>query len=197
MPFSSQFALSLELTRLVPFILAKTKAVEAIMSLARDLQVCFSGPSLCPLASICFCAICPMSIATYISKSSGSDIIIEEDLVEVFGRSRINGQLASSFRAVVCKSTSTRLADGLTLDTGAGPSVARALAKDQDPYLAMAVSELSPHQCPPEGLSSGSDQTILRKKRPRCHDGSGHQSHSERGGNPWVPVGLRRIVGAI
>jgi hypothetical protein len=40
MPFSSQFALSLELTRLVPVSLtAASTAAEALMKLARNLQV--------------------------------------------------------------------------------------------------------------------------------------------------------------
>lgn len=38
MPFSSQFALSLELTRLLP-IVAKPQAVEELIKLARRLQV--------------------------------------------------------------------------------------------------------------------------------------------------------------
>jgi hypothetical protein len=39
MVFQSQFSLSLELTKLVPVSLVASKAAEAIMSLARDLQV--------------------------------------------------------------------------------------------------------------------------------------------------------------
>lgn len=38
MSFSDQFALSLEVTRLIPVQLAANKAAEAIMRLARDLQ---------------------------------------------------------------------------------------------------------------------------------------------------------------
>lgn len=39
MSFSNQFSLSLEVTRLVPISLVAKKAVEAVMSLARELQV--------------------------------------------------------------------------------------------------------------------------------------------------------------
>lgn len=56
MPFATQFALSLEATSLVPLTLtAATSAVGALMNLARDLQ------------------------------NSGSDIVVEEDLANVFG----------------------------------------------------------------------------------------------------------------
>jgi hypothetical protein len=39
MVFQNQFSLSVELTKLVPVSLIASKAAEAIMSLARDLQV--------------------------------------------------------------------------------------------------------------------------------------------------------------
>ena len=39
MAFASQFTLSLELTRLLPLHTAANKAVEAVLSFARDLQV--------------------------------------------------------------------------------------------------------------------------------------------------------------
>lgn len=43
MPFSSQFALSLELTKLIPLgLAAASNATEALLSLARDLQVAAS-----------------------------------------------------------------------------------------------------------------------------------------------------------
>lgn len=63
MPFSSQFALSLEVTRLVPVPLVVNKVYEAIMNLARDLQ------------------------------NSGSNIVIEQDLADVFGRSKISTKI--------------------------------------------------------------------------------------------------------
>lgn len=79
-----------------------------------------------------------MHISTY-PQSSGSDIVIEEDLAEIFGRSRIDRQLASSFRAAVAKSASTKLCEGITLDAGPGPTVLRGLSKYQDPYFSMVV----------------------------------------------------------
>ncbi len=98
MPFSNQFALSVEVTRLVPLALAAAyKSSEAVMSLARDLR------------------------------KSGSDIVIEEDLAYMFGRCRIAQQLESSFRTITNTRISTPLAEGLTLEGGPGPTVLRAL----------------------------------------------------------------------
>ena len=105
---SSQFALSLEVTRLVPLALAATNsAAAAVMKLARDLQ------------------------------DSGSDLITEEDLAEVFGRSRIEPQLASSFKTVVVKTTSTHVCEGIILQSGPGPTVSRALG--HPPYFSTVV----------------------------------------------------------
>lgn len=93
-PFTNQFSLSLELTRLVPFGLS---ASNAIMSLARSLQ------------------------------NSGSDIVIEEDLANVFGRCRIAPHRDREFREVVGKHHSSTLSSalGLTLEDGPGPTVSK------------------------------------------------------------------------
>lgn len=107
MPFTSQFALSLELSRLVPLGLVTSKAAELVMKLARDLQ------------------------------NSGSDIVIEEDMVNLFGRGRIPAQFASSFKTAVKKSSSNKLCEGIDLQTGAGPTVVRGL--QQLPYFSMVV----------------------------------------------------------
>ncbi|MCJ1385390.1 hypothetical protein MMC17_008513 [Xylographa soralifera] len=108
MAFSNQFALSVELTRLVPLRLIANKTAELIMTQARELR------------------------------HSGSDIVVEEDLAGVFGRVRIADGLASSFRTVIGRtSSSTPLWDGLTLQGGPGPSLIRAFK--EAPYFATMV----------------------------------------------------------
>ena len=67
MPFDSQFSLSLELTKLIPFGPLANATGRGILQLARDL------------------------------KKTGSDILVEEDLADVFGRNRIDSRFASSF----------------------------------------------------------------------------------------------------
>jgi len=96
MPFSTQFDLTLELTRLLPLNLLGNASQSAVLSLAR--QLC----------------------------NSGSDIIIEQDLAELFGRSRVGRQLESSFRAIVSRGKNAALTDELSLISGPGPTVTRA-----------------------------------------------------------------------
>ena len=109
MPFSNQFALSLEITRLVPMRLVESKTYETVMSLARDLQ------------------------------NSGSDIVIEEDLADVFGRNRISSKFASSFTTVIKQSGTTihPLCEGISLVGGVGPTVGRAFK--HTPYFSTIV----------------------------------------------------------
>ena len=108
MAFTNQFTLSLELTRLAPVASLSQGAAKAIIKFARDLQ------------------------------NSGSDIVVEEDLVEIFGRCRIATELDASFRTVVAGSTSTTsLWEGIMLQAGDGPTLARALK--EPPYFAMLV----------------------------------------------------------
>ena len=109
MAFANQFALSLELTRLGPPIKwAADKASSAIMNRARDLH------------------------------HSGSDIIVEEDLANVFGRCKISHALTSSFKTIITKSTSsTPLLDGILLQGGPGPTVVRAFQESH--YFSMVV----------------------------------------------------------
>ena len=71
-------------------------------------------------------------------RNSGSDIVVEEDLAQLFGRSRISPEIASSFKTIVSKSSSNRsLWEGITLQGGPGPTVLRALR--EAPYFAMVV----------------------------------------------------------
>lgn len=109
MPFQNQFSLTLELTRIAPVGLLLSKAGQALMGLARDLQ------------------------------NSGSDIVIEEDLANIFGRCRISPIMASSFKTVILKScgTPTLLDSGIALVSGAGPTVARAI--QESPYYATII----------------------------------------------------------
>lgn len=109
MAFSNQFALSLELTRLLPPIAwATNKAANAVMSRARELR------------------------------HSGSDIVVEEDLANIFGRCRISLTLTSSFKTVITRSTSNvPLVERITLQGGPGPTVIRAF--QESPYFAMVV----------------------------------------------------------
>jgi len=65
--------------------------------------------------------------------------VTEEDLALRFGRCRIEGQIASTFKSIVSKTASTRLCEGIVLDSGAGPTITRALASGQNAYFAMVV----------------------------------------------------------
>ena len=109
MSFSNQFALTKELTRLLPPVgWAASKAADALISHVRDLR------------------------------QSGSDIVVEDDLVKVFGRCRVSSTLASSFKTLVTQSTSNvPLVDGILLQGGPGPTVIRAFK--EKPYFAMVV----------------------------------------------------------
>lgn len=109
MVFQNQFALNIELTRLLPPVRwATNKAANAIMTRARDLR------------------------------HSGSDIVVEEDLALVFGRCRISAALESSFRTIITKSASNvPLLESIILQGGPGPTVFRAL--QESPYFSMVV----------------------------------------------------------
>ena len=108
MVLPSQFALTVELTKLIPLQLITVPAAEAVYSLARSLQ------------------------------NSGSDIIIEQDLAELFGRAQIEPRLSSSFRSEVARSSSSRFLDQeIRLAGGPGPTVGRALK--QQPFFATVV----------------------------------------------------------
>lgn len=68
-------------------------------------------------------------------RHSGSDIVVEEGRVNVFGRNRISSTLSSSFKNIVAKSNSNvSLWEGITLQGGPGPTTLRALR--ETPYFA-------------------------------------------------------------
>lgn len=108
----SQFSLSLELSHVIPqAALAVGKTYAAAMRLARELQ------------------------------SSGSDIVIEEDLALLFGRCRIAPNTLSSFRTVVSQAEIlSPVMAGIALLSGPGPTLLRALTQPADnPFLSMVV----------------------------------------------------------
>jgi hypothetical protein len=111
MSFSSQFSLSLELTRLLPVAgTAVSAAATALMNLARELQ------------------------------SSGSDIVVEEDVAQVFGRNVIKPEFETLFRQKITDGGGVSpLSDLLpiVLQRGPGPTVRRALR--QPIYMSMVV----------------------------------------------------------
>jgi hypothetical protein len=100
MPLDSQFSLSLELTKLVPFGPLATAAGRGLLQLARSL------------------------------KKTGSDIVVEEDLANIFGRNRIEPRFESTFRSVVRESSVKQLGAlvDIVLHDGAGPTVHRSLS---------------------------------------------------------------------
>ena len=95
MTIPTTFALSLELSRLVPLSLVSSEAAQAVMRLAGDLQ------------------------------NAGSDIVIEEDLAGLLGRARISQQFTGSFKTAGLRSGFTKLCDGLVLQSGSGSTVVR------------------------------------------------------------------------
>ncbi|KAI4188152.1 MAG: hypothetical protein L6R41_002338 [Letrouitia leprolyta] len=105
----SQFSLSLELTKLIPFGSLVTTGSQAIVRLVRELQ------------------------------ASGSDFITEQDLAEVFGRNRIEPRFESTFRTAVKTSAVHKVADiaELVIESGAGPTVRRSL--NEPAYFATVV----------------------------------------------------------
>ena len=104
--FANQFALSLEITRLLPISTITETTALAVYNLARGLR------------------------------NSGSDIIVEQDLAEAFGRCRITHEIERSFRTIVGKSSGTTSFSGeILLQRGPGPTVTRALVSGQAPYL--------------------------------------------------------------
>ncbi|KAL8710000.1 MAG: hypothetical protein Q9220_005271 [cf. Caloplaca sp. 1 TL-2023] len=109
MSIGSQFSLSLELTKLVPFGSLFNAAGGGLVRLLREIQ------------------------------ASGSDFITEQDLAEVFGRNQIEARFASNFRTAAKHSVIheiSAIAD-LVIEGGAGPTVRRSL--NESGYFSMVV----------------------------------------------------------
>ena len=109
MAFSTQFALSYELSKIVPVNSIVSVASKGLLKLVRDFQ------------------------------DSGSNLVTEHALAEILGRSHISPQFASTFRTGVKESRIYRLVGiaELVLEVGAGPTVEHAL-KEAD-YFSMMV----------------------------------------------------------
>lgn len=109
MPMGSQFSLSVELTKLVPFGSLVNAAGHGLVRLLREIQ------------------------------ASGSDFITEEDLAQVFGRNRVEPLFASTFKTAVKHSMIHEISSvaELVFEGGAGPTVRRSL--NEPGYFAMVV----------------------------------------------------------
>ncbi|KAG6995529.1 hypothetical protein G7Y79_00044g080000 [Physcia stellaris] len=99
MALSSQFSLSVELTRLIPFAPLARATTKGFLDLLRELQ------------------------------SSGVDVVTEEDLSLIFGRNRIDPNFERTFRTAVRQSVIHQVQGiaELVLEAGAGPTVRRSL----------------------------------------------------------------------
>lgn len=109
MAMSSQFSLSLELSKLVPFGSLVNATGHGLVRLLRQIQ------------------------------ASGSDFVTEQDLAEVFGRNRMEPLFASTFRTAVKQSVIHEISGiaELVIEGGAGPTVRRSL--NEPGYFAMVV----------------------------------------------------------
>ncbi|CAF9904130.1 MAG: hypothetical protein HETSPECPRED_003374 [Heterodermia speciosa] len=99
MAMSSQFSLSVELTKIIPFGPLARLAGKGLVELLREVQ------------------------------GSGSDLVTEEDLTLIFGRNRIDAHFERTFRTAVRHSVIHQVHDiaELVLEAGAGPTVRRSL----------------------------------------------------------------------
>lgn len=112
MPFSTGFQISLELAKAFPISSVTETIGSKILKYARGLRL------------------------------SGSDIVVEADLAEVFGRGKIVHELEQSFRKAVKVQKITFLRDGceISLDSGAGPTLLHGF---QDSRHFSAIIQLS------------------------------------------------------
>ncbi|KAI4250070.1 MAG: hypothetical protein L6R40_000242 [Gallowayella cf. fulva] len=103
MPFTTGFQLSLELAKAFPVRSITESAGTKLLKYARDLR------------------------------RSGSDIVVEADLAEVFGRGKIVQEIERSFREAVKVQSFTFFRDGceISLDSGAGPTILHAFRNNQ------------------------------------------------------------------
>ncbi|KAI4214062.1 MAG: hypothetical protein LQ351_003466 [Letrouitia transgressa] len=112
MPVETQFNLALELAQVFNLGAIVKTGATAFLDFARELR------------------------------KSGSDIVVEEDLADNFGRGRIVPQLEESFRKeVVANATITPVYAGseISLCSGPGPTVLRALKEKDRKYLSTVI----------------------------------------------------------
>lgn len=115
MPLNSSFQLSLELTKLFGLTRQAASATQALVNFAKQLR------------------------------NSGSDIVVEEDLANVFGRMRIEYAIETDFKGrVLIDTTIVPLYQQceIQLQYGPGPTVQRA-CRDQDRRYLSTVVQLS------------------------------------------------------
>ena len=112
MPFTTGLQISLELAKAFPISSVTENIGSKVLQYARALRV------------------------------SGSDIVVEADLAEVFGRGKIVHELEQNFRKVVKVQRFTSLRDGceISLDSGAGPTI---LHSFRDNGYSSAIIQLS------------------------------------------------------
>ena len=109
MPANIGLQISLELSKILPIRSVVDTVGSQILKLVRDLRL------------------------------SGSDIVVEEDLAEVFGRGQINPELEKKFKDVVKIHNFVPLSHGcvISLDSGPGPTMLRAFRDRR--YFAMII----------------------------------------------------------
>ncbi len=136
MALTSQFNLSVELTKLVPFGSLISATSRGMINLVRELH------------------------------KSGSDIVAEQDLAEILGRNRIESKFASTFRTAVKKSTVHRLSQAaeFVLEAGAGPTVKRSLTEVAYSSMIIQLSLLTwTHEL--DSLARGLAKALERRVR--------------------------------
>ncbi|RDW73729.1 hypothetical protein BP5796_07171 [Coleophoma crateriformis] len=109
MPVPTQ--LSIELSNIPNFITSLSSVASTVLALGRDLR------------------------------KSGSDIIVEEDLANVFGRGKVETGLESQFKSAVKSPgfVSLHAHASISLQSGPGPTVLRALREKDRRYLSTVI----------------------------------------------------------
>ena len=109
MAFNTGLQLSLELSKILPIRSVVETVGTQILKLARDLR------------------------------NSGSDMLVEEDLADIFGRGRVTLELEAKFKDVVKIQSFVPLSQGcvINLESGPGPTMLRAFRDRR--YFAMVI----------------------------------------------------------
>jgi hypothetical protein len=137
------FQLALELSNVFPIHDAVRAVGHHILQLARDLR------------------------------KSGSDLVVEADLAEVFGRGRISSELETKFKEATKITTITPLSDGseVVLASGPGPTLQNAF-RDRK-YLASVVQlSFLTWMHPRESLATMLSMAITKRYEMGVHDAS-------------------------
>lgn len=134
MPFSTGFQISLELAKAFPISSVTETIGSKVLKYARELRL------------------------------SGSDIVVEADLAEVFGRGKIVHELEQEFRNVVKVQRVTFLRDGceISLDSGAGPSLLHGL-RDSRHFSAIIQLSFLGWTHERSSLATAIDQAMIQR----------------------------------